>query len=131
MYEYHGWATVRESAEDEDNAAILAIAGRLRTRIRELAWASGILDVRTVNGKIQLWAAGCTNHRGAEAREILELFEFIASLAPASYGILYVWDDEDENGYYNVFQVWVLTRGRVFRRLDPFLSPCVPVVQDD
>lgn len=71
------------------------------------------------------------NHKSFEAGEIIELFQFIADQAPGSYGLLYTRDDEDIEGYDNEFKVYVLARGTLRRQEDVWLSPFVPVVEDD
>ena len=50
-------------------------------------------------------------------------------ITPGSYGLLYTLDDEDA-AHVNAFRVYVLARGALVERTDPFLSPFVPVVED-
>ncbi|NOU92933.1 hypothetical protein GC093_06750 [Paenibacillus sp. LMG 31456] len=47
-----------------------------------------------------------------------------------SYGLLYTQDDEDVEDN-NKFVVWKLTRGILTREKDSFLSPYIPVVEDE
>ncbi|MGR6542089.1 Imm7 family immunity protein [Paenibacillus tundrae] len=54
----------------------------------------------------------------------------IGVMAPGSYGMLYVFNDEHPK-HFNEFNVYVLTRGNVEERNDPFLSPLIPTVADD
>ena len=51
-------------------------------------------------------------------------------MAPGSYGLLYLHDDEDTNGFHNAFQVFVLSKGNFILCKDPFLSPYIPRVED-
>jgi Immunity protein 7 len=46
-----------------------------------------------------------------------------------SYGLLYTRDDEDP-AHEHTFRVFVLARGTLTERADPFLSPFVPGVED-
>ena len=62
---------------------------------------------------------GQHNHSGSPY--VIELFKWIGKVAPGSYGILYVYDAEDEN-YHNEFRVWRLCRGELKEYDDPFLS---------
>lgn len=130
MYEYHGWATIRETAtcDEEDNMEKIVI--NIKEYINNLNWCNGILDLHVVNGEYQLIIAGLTNHKGHEAKELFMLYNYIAREAPGSYGLLYIWDDEDKDGFSNKFQVHVLVRGQVKLQEDPFLSPCIPVIED-
>ena len=64
---------------------------------------------------------------------MVNLFQYIAKIAPGSYGLLYIRDDEDHlrgNDYENCFRVWRLCRGTLIELDDPFLSPAIPVVED-
>jgi hypothetical protein len=60
---------------------------------------------------------------------VLEAWRTIGQLAPGSYGLLYVHDDEDA-GRDNSWVVYTMTRGMVAERSDTWLSPVVPVLQD-
>jgi len=67
----------------------------------------------------------------ADAR-VLYLFHDVARLAPGSYGLLYIHDDEDpERDTTNRWTSHVLARGAVTAVPDPFLSPIIEVVEDD
>ena len=62
------------------------------------------------------------NHAG-EPFYPLEIFTWVAQHSSGSYGLLYVYDDEDSVNS-NSFQVWVLKRGQLLKApADPFLSP--------
>jgi hypothetical protein len=105
------------------------VAEEVRRRIADFAVGSGVADVRWVNGVCMVWFAGCPNHRHDR---VLDLFPWLGRLAPGSYGLLYVWDDEagEAGEAENQFRVWRLARGLVEERADPFLSPCIPTIED-
>ncbi|KRF32213.1 hypothetical protein ASG93_04815 [Paenibacillus sp. Soil787] len=53
---------------------------------------------------------------------------------PGSYGLLYVHNDEDfkgEDDNSNNFIVWKLARGKLTQEKDNYLSPYIPVVEDE
>lgn len=131
MYEFHGWAAIRQSPQEEDVDRSWEIHTTLQEHISVLDWTPGALDLRFVNGADHLWLAHFYNHRPAGTWDPVELFQYVARIAPGSYGLLYIWDDEDRDGFQNQFQVYVLARGEVYRRMDPFLSPCIPVLEDE
>jgi hypothetical protein len=59
----------------------------------------------------------------------VQILKWVAEKGPGSYGPLYVLDDEDRNrgkNYGNEFRIWMLKRGKVYEKADPFLSPFVP-----
>jgi hypothetical protein len=129
MYEFHGWATIRETySNSEEN--IEEVVKKIKKFIEGLNWNSGLIDLRAINGEYQLSISGMTNHRGKDAEDVFKLFNFVSGAAKGSYGILYVRDDEDKNGYENEFQVFVLAKGKISQKEDLFLSPCIPVVEE-
>ncbi|MFD1136572.1 Imm7 family immunity protein [Paenibacillus urinalis] len=131
MYEYHGWATIRESSSIEDDELNLAILiKKIQEYINELQWPTGVLDLRIVNGEYQLWIAGLNNHKPTDKHHPLKVFSTIGTLAPGSYGILYVRDSDDLE-HYNEFKVHSLVRGTVTEHADPFLSPVIPKLEDE
>jgi hypothetical protein len=130
MYECHGWAVLRESPCEVDAGHLFSIAETVRKCLRTLGEANPWVSLSVVNGTYHLVVTGFSNHRGHEAAEVHDVFRLLCQIAPGSYGLLYVWDDEDTEGYENQFQVWVLARGSMERRTDAYLSPCVPVLED-
>lgn len=133
MYEYHGWITLRESFLNEDDTEenIDEIVSDVNDKIYSLDCGNGLLDLRAVNGEYHLSVSGLLNHKSQQAEELFSLFEFIAENAVGSYGLLYVRDDEDENGEDNKFQVYVMARGKIEEKKDRFLSPFTPTVEDE
>lgn len=131
MYEYHGWVTIRETptCDDEKNLELKIL--KIKEFIRNLQWCNGVLRLHAVNGEYLVIVSGLTNHKSQEANDLLNLYSYIAEEASGSYGLLHIWDDEDKSGLDNKFQVYVLVRGQVTLREDPFLSPCIPVIEDE
>lgn len=129
MYEYHGWATVRQSPGDEEERVNILVE-ELRVYLTQRYWGTGLLDLAVVNGQYLLTFAGATNHRPTAFHDPVEWLQHVGQVAPGSYGVLYVWDDEDGEGLRNAFQVYVLVRGKVRQHEDRFLSPCIPVIED-
>lgn len=144
MLEIHGWVTAALSPgelEDEtttEQQAIAAIQECINTMSCDMS-SNLVADIRQLNGQAQIHLAGFTNHRSTVVDEALRLLAFVGNVAPGSYGLLYVHDDEDIPGYSagndgidhsNEFIVYVLARGQLTRKRDPFLSPLVPVIED-
>ena len=126
MFEYHGWATLSNDPHNMRGPNLDRLVEVLRQRIHTFGDGSGVTDLSVINGRFQVWFSGSPNHRDDR---IFGLFQLIADMAPGSYGLLYVWDDEHER-YSNEFRVWRLLRGRMEEMADPFLSPCIPIVED-
>ena len=129
MYEFHGWATIRESTRDIDEGNLSAIVEKLNQQILSFKWNVGVLEIKPINGAYHLIASGFTNHKSPDATQVFSLFQKIAETAKGSYGLLHVWDDENAKES-NQFSVWMLARGAFLRQDDPFLSPCVPKIED-
>ena len=106
MFEWHGWATVDTSQEQEEQVRrLLAEAGGI---------ANETVDSRWANGMLQVWLAGSHNHRD---ESVIELFRSIAELAPDSYGVLYAL----EHGVGTRWDRWVMQRGSVVLEPDTSL----------
>jgi hypothetical protein len=141
MYSAHGWATIWPSFKNDDSVDDLLEQERLealRDQIAAHIQHGGLertegrmnpfAEIRTLNNEMHLWLSGNNNH--AQWHEaIVDLFHYIASVAPGAYGLLYTMNDEDA-AHPNQFRVWVLARGALVERGDPFLSPYFPTVED-
>ncbi|MFJ5707990.1 Imm7 family immunity protein [Streptomyces sp. NPDC093105] len=125
MFEYHGWITIREKpAGDDDDVRLRRIVDDLRLRIAETA-SPYLLDLRWMNGEPFLHLGGHANHRSTD---VTDLFAHVAAVAPGSYGLLHIRDDEDP-GHENEVRVLRLARGEVTHHTEPLLSPCVPKLE--
>lgn len=134
MFEYHGWVTLRDAPEldDPDRAGDCLLNSTL-SRVRRL------IDLDTVQNDLQVaelsqanaaWHLRLSGYRNHRQQPVIDLWHKVAETAPASYGLLYVQDDEDPQAG-NEWVAWTMRRGTVTREKDPFLSPVVPVVEDD
>lgn len=130
MFEYHGWATVQATAGDEEPADAGVSYDRVTALVELLASAPGVASLQWVNGTLQFHVGGFLNHRGEQGREVIEAFHSIGEIAPGSYGLLYVHDDEDAEAK-NEFVVYVMRRGHVSAERDQFLSPRAPTIEDE
>jgi hypothetical protein len=83
-----------------------------------------------INGQGQLHFGGLANHLTQDIKDLTSAVKEIARIAPGSYGLIYIRDDEDPSGRVNEFRVLVISRGNVAEHKDPFLSPVIPVIED-
>ena len=128
MFEYHGWITLRSTAEAVDDEPPLRLE-EIKDLVNELA-GHGLMDLRQINGGYYVHLGGFPNHRGTQGSEVINLFAKVGHLAPGSYGLLYVHDDEDPECQLN-FRVFRLVRGTVTEHDDQFLSPVIPTLEDE
>ena len=126
-FEFHGWATIRESYNEE---------GECESRLQEAIAAIGSFvdnelnfpaKVFATNYQYHLMMSGNSNHYRDGP---LQLFKLIRDIAPGSYGLLHIHDFEDDDGWDNHFQVWVLKKGSLERCRDTMLSPYFPEVEE-
>lgn len=76
-------------------------------------------------------SGGFANRRREEAIWIDDLLDLVGQRPPGSWGLLYERDDEmSVPPGPNTFRVTVFAHGRTAKRLDPFLSPCIPIKED-
>ncbi len=131
MYEFHGWFGIAESPEKSDAGSIEVGIAELQERITQIAWATGEAALKTYNGEYFVLVNGLVNRRRDEAEELEALLRHIATRFPGSWGLLYERSaDLDVPPGQGAFRVRVMARGELQDRLDPFLSPVRPVIED-
>jgi hypothetical protein len=131
MYEFHGWFGISESPEEADTGSLDLGISELRRMIEEINWTTGNVSLNLHNGEFFVLANGLMNRRRDEATELDDLMSHIATRFPGSWGLLYERssDMEDPPGQ-GAFRVRVMARGAIHIRLDPFLSPVRPTIED-
>jgi Immunity protein 7 len=130
MFEFHGWVVIRYHTHDTDLKLQNNCWKNLEKYINEVNKPR--IYLQRHNGCDSLFVVGQHNHR-AGGEYVFEVFRWIATHAPGSYGILYIRDDEDMKrgaDFSNEFRVWRLYRGVFIEERDPFLSPAIPTVED-
>lgn len=126
MVELHSWVTIRETyeiCEDEDDRVIQ----ELNSIIRGLRYID--VSLKVTNGEYYIEFSLYTNHFSADVKEYLNFFSEIGKIAKGSYGLAYLYNDEDA-AHYNEFQILRLSRGEVRKFDDRILSPFVPTIED-
>ncbi|MEW2506144.1 Imm7 family immunity protein [Amycolatopsis sp. NPDC047767] len=127
MFEYHGWISLRSTAEAVDDEPPLRLP-EIRAATDELA-GYALLDLQPLNGQYSIHLGGKPNHRGTHGPAILDLFRKVGRLAPGSYGLLHVHDDEDPL-HADEFRVYRLARGVLTEHREPLLSPVITTLED-
>ena len=126
MFEFHGWAVIQvpDVADEAERARVFEFVA---AAVRDAQDGFSLLDLASGgNGLVVLRLHGLRNHRRDEA---LDLFRRVAGGAPASYGILYVYDPESERD--NEFRTFRMARGVVEEFEDSILSPRYPTIEDE
>ncbi|TCB94441.1 hypothetical protein E0H26_21195 [Micromonospora zingiberis] len=132
MYEFHGWFRLSQTTEESDTGQLDAIIDELNELVVGLDFPTNVsAEVTVLNGEYYLLLHGVANRRRDEAVGMRQVLQFVARRLPGSYGFLYEKDEEmPVPPGPNAFRVHVMARGEITERLDPFLSPIRPVVED-
>ncbi|KDO12750.1 Imm7 family immunity protein [Amycolatopsis mediterranei] len=124
MFEYHGWITLRSTAEALDDEPPLRL-GEIQDLVDELA-GYALMDLQPMNGTYYIHLGGNPNRSGQRGPAVIDLFAKVGRLAPGSYGLLYVHDADHTLS----FRVFRLVRGTVTEHPDHLLSPVIPTLED-
>jgi len=127
MFEYHGWITLQSTAEALDDEPPLRL-GEIEALVDEFA-DYALMDLRPMNGTYFIHLGGNPNRRGQHGGAVVAFFAEIGRLAPGSYGLLYIYDNEDPELPLR-FRVHRLARGTVTEHADHLLSPVIPILED-
>ncbi|OWR32320.1 hypothetical protein CDO73_01550 [Saccharibacillus sp. O23] len=130
MFEFHGWAVLRHHTHDTEDAEQELQIEKLFDFIEGVD-SEGVITRKIRNGLVSLEISGLHNHR---QQYVFDLFKKIAELLPGSYGLLYIYDDEDigkNHDHSNEFVVFKLVRGHLIQEQDYYLSPYIPTVEDN
>ncbi len=91
-----------------------------------------------------VWLQGFPNHCLGLDADLVALYRRIGEIARGSYGILFMHDDEAGSDRWtpgrrnapvdavaaNTWRLYVLRRGELEEKADPFFSPHTPTVED-
>ena len=133
MHDFNGWIELAETPEEIDDGGLAEALADLHAylvdlKARSTSWRA---EVWHLNGFHTLMISGNVNRMRGERDDLLSLLEFVAERLPGSAGLVYERADEmPVPPGPQAFIVHVIARGLVSIRLDPFLSPTVPVVED-
>lgn len=131
MHEFHAWIGLSNSTEEDDLQVMSPILDELRELASESQWHDAVFDVLSLNGQHFLVANGYVNRRRDEGERLDLFLSIVARKLPGSWGVIYERDDEmPVPPGPNAFRVRVLARGKIAEHLDPFLSPCRPIIED-
>lgn len=130
MIELHGWITIRETYKSffEEEEQIDSVIKKIQEEINKMSWFKPKIEIK--NGEYFMQFSSFSNRINPETSEIFEVFKLIGEIAEGSYGIIYLYNDEDTDGKENYFQVFSLARGMIKENLDEFLSPIIPTIED-
>lgn len=125
MIELHCWITINEHyCLDDDNIEI--IVQKINKKIKSYSFD---FSIKAMNGEYYLDYSLYSNHYAQDTKEMIDLFQYIGKIAIGSYGLLYLHNDEDKENS-NSFKVYKLAKGTVYEMTDPFLSPCIPTIEE-
>ncbi|SFT13442.1 Imm7 family immunity protein [Paenibacillus sp. BC26] len=129
MYEHHGWIVLRYHTQDTNEFLQGESYSKFKKYLEEVD-VGKLSNVKRQNGQDSWTISGLDKHY---SDHVLDIFNWVAENLPGSYGLLYVHDDEDFEfeDKSNAFVVWKLARGKLTQEKDHFLSPYIPIVEDE
>ncbi len=126
MIELHAWLTIWPTYMDEDIHTEIneeEIYKKIDNILNNQKYNSLYLVEK--NGPRALNVCLYDNRQTAKSKEIIDIFTEIAKVATGSYGVLYLWDDEDVV-HNNEFQLLVARKGNCYWIHDQIFSTCDP-----
>ena len=124
MFEFHGWINVRYHMHDTDQ------------RLQQQCWKQVTSIFKSYgfplsaslrqNGMDTIHFAGHHNHKQTAP---LDLLNEVGAIAPGSYGLIHIYDDEHPENP-NCVQKHILKRGKVYSSIETALSRYTPEVED-
>jgi Immunity protein 7 len=132
MLEYQGWATIREAFREQDESQLKLVLAveEISEQVRQMSATNLVVTVSGLNGVWRLLLMGASNRKDSRFWNAVELFKMMARVAPGTYGELSFWDDEETGEMKNRYQVYVLKKGVLTLKTNPFLSPCLPELEE-
>ena len=128
MVEMHGWVTIRDTYKVVDTDNTEKVTKILELEFKTINYLNP--EMKWINGECCLQLSLYSNHWNEECDEMLKIYRIIADKAEGSYGLLYVYNDEDRE-LYNEFIIYRLVRGKIEIFNDKLLSPFVPIIEDE
>lgn len=128
MVEMHGWVTIRDTYKVVDIDNTEKVTKILELEFKTINYLNP--EIKWINGECCLQLSLYSNHWNEECDEMLKIYRIIADKAEGSYGLLYVYNDEDRE-FYNEFIIYRLVRGKIEIFNDKLLSPFVPIIEDE
>lgn len=128
MVEMHGWVTIRDTYKVVDLDNTEKVSKNLELEFKTINYLNP--ELKWINGECYLQLSLYSNHWCEECYEMLKIYRIIADKAEGSYGLLYVYNDEDRE-FNNEFIIYRLVRGKFEMFNDKLLSPYIPIIEDE
>lgn len=130
MFEFHGWSIIRYDSHGTNSIKQAKCWEEIHDWInaKYKPWIEmRLITLNTYNDQNCIAINGLHNHYDDWP---VEIFKHISEYAPGSYGLLYYNDDESKE-FPNQFQVYRLAKSKLTYFEDSFLSPYIPIVEDE
>ncbi|WDF78495.1 Imm7 family immunity protein [Mucilaginibacter sp. KACC 22773] len=128
MIEINGWISLESSTDGEDKLTeeVILIINEI---IESHNSFNQYFRILSINGNYVVQIALNHNHNLGYVEMVNDLINDICKLAKASYGIIYLRDDENEFDF-NMFKILRIAKGQVSYENDKLISPCNPLIED-
>jgi hypothetical protein len=130
MFQAHGWIELEDGPRsdkfgDPETTPTQDTLDRIRDLVRTHGLAEDA-DLVIRNGVAVLQILSCHNHFHRGLRPLLAA---VGEVAPGSFGMVHVWDDESSQP--NEWVAFSVVRGELLEAVEERLSPVVPKLMDD
>lgn len=129
MIEINGWVSIHITADgEEDSDKLKEVISIINRKIQDIAAFNQFFEIKAMNGCYTLYIGLNHNHDNGYYDSIHQLSNDIGKIAPGSYGLIYVRNDEDFSDF-NKFKVLRIAKGVVTNEEDNLISPCSPIIE--
>ena len=130
MVEINGWISIHITTDGENEYGKLEKAiEKIDHFLKPLKLFNQFFKIEALNGYHTLFIGLNHNHENGYYDLIYQLLNEICIIAPGSYGIIYIRNDEDKLDF-NKFKIIKIAKGKITIEDDDFLSPCNPIIED-
>lgn len=132
MIELHGWITIREAydEENESDERLVAAISLIDSTLSKMQSINLFAKCIAQNGTHNLVINGNFNHKDSRWDDVMHCIDLVIDVALGSYGVLHYYDDEDKEGCTNTFQMLVIKKGQIEKHIDQNLTPFFSKVED-
>ena len=99
MVEVHGWITLRETYKVVDDDNVETLLEQINNEIEKIKYPQ--IQIKVNNGDYYIELSVYTNHMSSDIKDLITFFDTVGKIAKGSYGLLYIYNDEDSYNYNN------------------------------
>lgn len=99
MVEVHGWITLRETYKVVDDDNVETLLEQINNEIEKIKYPQ--IQIKVNNEDYYIEFSVYTNHMSSDIKDLITFFDTVGKIVKGSYGLLYIYNDEDSYNYNN------------------------------